>query len=96
MCTGVCGRERQAWRFSPSHRWQVAEELVGGLTNCPRCGKATQIEGLRDPFWRVIQVGAVVVWVLAVAAIYAQGGLGWAVIGGVALAGLYAFISALL
>ncbi len=83
-------------RCTCGHRWQAADDLAGGLTNCPRCGTATQIEGLRDPFWRVIQVAAIVGWVLAVAAIHTQAGLGWAIVGGLALGGLYALISALL
>lgn len=78
------------------HRWQVGEDLAGGLSNCPRCGKATQIEGLHDPFWRLIQGAAVVVWVLVVALLHTNAGLGWAIGGGLALAGLYALISAAL
>ncbi len=78
------------------HRWQAADDLAGGLTNCPRCGKATPIAGLRDPFWRVIQAVAVVVWVLVVAVLHTNAGLGWAIAGGVGLAGLYALISAAL
>lgn len=40
--------------------------MVGGRTNCPRCGQATEVPGLHDPFWRAIQVSAVVLWAVAV------------------------------
>lgn len=44
--------------------FEVDDQLAGGYHNCPQCGKATAIEGLRDPLWRILQViglGAVVV-----------------------------------
>ena len=37
--------------------FEVAKELVGGYANCPQCHKATRVEGLRDPIWRLWQVG---------------------------------------
>ena len=83
-------------RCSCGHLWFVAPELAGGLTNCPRCGKATQVKGLRDPFWRVLQVVALVVWVLVVALLHTNAGLVWALVGGVGLAALYALICALM
>lgn len=49
-----------AVRCECTARFEVADELAGGMTNCPRCGRATAVPGLRDPFWRVLQVGAVV------------------------------------
>ena len=32
---------------------------VGGIVNCPRCGRATSVPGLSDPLWRLIQAGVV-------------------------------------
>ncbi len=79
-------------RCSCGHTWMVSKDLVGGLTNCPRCGQAAKVEGLRDPFWRVIQVVAVVVWVLAVATLHANLGVTWALLGGLVLAGICALV----
>lgn len=71
------------------HSWYVSAQFVGGLTNCPRCSKATSVPGLRDPFWRVLQGIALVVWVLLVATAYTNFGLTWAVIIGLGLAAIY-------
>ena len=30
--------------------------MVGGYANCPDCGKAAPVEGLRDPVWRLWQL----------------------------------------
>ena len=35
-------------------------DQVGGIVNCPLCGVATPVEGLRDPLWRLLQVGLLV------------------------------------
>jgi len=35
----------------------VPSTLTGGITNCPECGKATEVGGLDDPLWRLSQVG---------------------------------------
>lgn len=40
--------------------------LAGGIINCPQCSTATKVEGLRDPLWRLIQIGGLVVCVGAV------------------------------
>ena len=45
---------------SCNHAFEAAVQLAGGFTNCPACGKATAVEGLRDPIWRLWQVGAAV------------------------------------
>ena len=74
------------------HLWYVAPDLAGGLTNCPRCGKATQVDGLKDPLWRVLQGAAVVGWVVVVTLLYAQTGPLGAVLGGVALAAILGLI----
>jgi len=39
-----CGRMFEAHR-----------DQTGGIVNCPACGKATAIEGLNDPLYRVLQ-----------------------------------------
>ena len=46
------------------HPFDVEDDLIGGFTNCPHCQKATAVEGLRDPLWRLGQLGAVVVLAL--------------------------------
>jgi len=56
--------------------FEAADSLAGGLTNCPACGKATEVPGLRDKFFRVIQVGMAVVWALLTAIGWSAGG--WA------------------
>ena len=71
------------------HTWYVSPDLVGGLTNCPHCGKAAEVAGLRDPFWRVIQVVALVMWVFIVATVYTNFGVVSAVIAGLCLATIY-------
>jgi hypothetical protein len=48
-----------------SHVFDADDALAGGVTNCPRCGKATSVPGLRDPFWRVLQAVGVVAIVVA-------------------------------
>jgi hypothetical protein len=37
----------------------------GGLANCPACGKAVDVPGLRDPMWRLLQTGGVLLALLA-------------------------------
>ena len=49
------------------HVFEADSKLVGGYTNCPGCGKATPVEGLRDPLWWLFQVGAGVAVVIAAA-----------------------------
>ena len=79
-------------RCTCGHWWFVGKDLVGGLTNCPRCGKATQVEGLRDGFWRLLQVGAALVWVLVVALLYTNVGVVAALIAAVVLAAFYGLV----
>ena len=64
------------------HDFEVGDDLVGGITNCPRCGKAVEVPGLRDPFWRALQAVAALAWVAATVA----GSLAWGLPGGVATA----------
>lgn len=73
-------------------RFECDARLAGGFVNCPSCERAVAVPGLRDPLWRVLQVGAalllfgVVCWTLAaggfVAAVLA------AIVGGALLWGL--------
>ena len=72
--------------------FEAADSLAGGLTNCPACGKATEVPGLRDKFFRVIQVGTAIVWALLTAVGWSAGG--WA--GGIGVAVGAAFVIALL
>lgn len=51
--------------------------MVGGLANCPACGKAAAVEGLRDPLWRIWKTAT---FVAAIAVAYATSqtaGTGW-------------------
>jgi hypothetical protein len=64
------------------HEFDVAEDLAGGVTNCPRCGKAVEVQGLRDPAWRLLQAGAAAVWACGTAAAY----FAWGALGAVATA----------
>ena len=54
--------------------FEVADTLAGGLTNCPRCGKATPVPGLRDPYYRLFQIGMAFGWVLLTAFGWFAGG----------------------
>jgi len=53
---------------------EVDDELAGGIVNCAGCGRAVHVGGLRDPFWRGIQVFAAVVWAGATAWTYVAAG----------------------
>jgi len=73
------------------HLFEVDQALVGGYTNCPQCGKATSVEGLRDPLWRMWQVGVVAAVVVAAGITGAASGPAPAIgvlVGGLALAWL--------
>ena len=53
-----------------------AQALAGGITNCPNCGRATQVAGLRDPLWRLLQIGgAVLLLVVGALVLHFQGPL---------------------
>jgi hypothetical protein len=51
------------------HLFLADAGLSGGITNCPRCGEATEVPGLRDPIWRILVLAGVV----------AAGAVAWAV-----------------
>ena len=57
------------------HLFEAPDDLAGGITNCPGCGKAVKVPGLRDPLWRVLQVLGALLWAAVTAFAYTQGGL---------------------
>ncbi len=59
--------------------------MAGGLANCPSCGKATPVPGLRDPLWRLWQAGAVILVAAVTWLVYAAMGPGPAVVAAVAV-----------
>jgi hypothetical protein len=65
-----------------SNFFEVEDSLVGGLANCPACGKATTVPGLNDPWFRMAQVVMAVVWALVTAWAFTLGGMGPALIVG--------------
>jgi hypothetical protein len=71
--------------------FDVPDELVGGWTNCARCGKAVEVAGLRDPAWRALQVGAAAVVLVGAGATCAAAGPLAGVLVGAAL-GLLAWL----
>ncbi|MEO0478549.1 MAG: hypothetical protein AAF196_03625 [Planctomycetota bacterium] len=70
-------------------RFEAPKQLAGGITNCPHCGRATPVEGLRDPFWRLLQAAVlagaailgVILWQTHGVAIGVASGLGAAALG---------------
>jgi len=48
---------------------------TGGIVNCPTCGRATEVPGLRDPFWRLLKLGAILLIAGATTAVYLRLGL---------------------
>jgi len=75
------------------HEFEVRGDLAGGITNCPRCGKAVEVPGLRDPAWRLLQVIAAVAWACATAGAYVAWGLADAVTLAVCVAALLWLLS---
>ena len=72
--------------------FECADTLAGGLTNCPLCGKATPVPGLRDPYFRLIQIGMAIGWALLTTVGWFAGG--W--IGALALGTLSALVIGLI
>ena len=66
------------------HRFEVHGTMAGGLANCPSCGKATPVPGLRDPLWRLWQAAAVILVAAVTWPVYATMGPGPAVVAAVA------------
>jgi hypothetical protein len=65
--------------------------MIGGIANCPDCGRITQVGGLRDPLWRgwqLLSLGVIVG--LAVVAHFAAGPLAAAV--AIAVGGVVAWL----
>ena len=75
--------------------FEADDALAGGLTNCPGCGRAAGVPGLRDAWFRGIQVGMVVLWAFATAIAFVAGGLvaGLSVAAGLALLLLIAYVA---
>jgi len=69
------------------HWFECEDRFAGGFVNCPSCGKAAAVPGLRDPLWRLVQLGGLIVWCGATAIAYALGGGGAALITAVIGAG---------
>ncbi|MHC4956410.1 MAG: hypothetical protein ACYTGZ_21420 [Planctomycetota bacterium] len=72
--------------------FDVDDKLAGGITNCPRCGNATTVPGLRDAWFRVVQIVLAVLWALLTAVAYAAGGPTVAFLVGGACVLLFAFL----
>jgi len=66
--------------------FSVPEEQAGAFVNCPGCGKAVRVEGLRDPFWRALQAGALVISVVVAVVVGRAAGWGVGVLSGAAVA----------
>ena len=69
------------------HWFECDDKFAGGYVNCPSCKKAVEVPGLRDPLWRLVQVGAVIGWLIAVWIGYVAGGGAAAVLAAVVGAG---------
>ena len=80
-------------RCDCGHFFQADDASVGGWVNCPRCGHAVSVPGLKDPFWRVLHAGALLLWAGAVALGAWLGGVEAAVLTGIGVAGLLWLIS---
>ncbi len=74
------------------NRFDVADSLAGGITNCPKCEQATQVEGLVDPMWTFLRVLALVLWALATAVAYQLWGFPGAAITALTVGGLFLLI----
>ena len=68
--------------------FQAADTMAGGMTNCPRCNKATTVSGLRDGWFRLVQAGMLVAVVTLALAGWHNGGL----LGALFLGGLGALV----
>ena len=66
--------------------FEAVDTLAGGLTNCPGCGKATPVPGLRDPLFRLLQASIVIGWALVTAWGWTAGGLQGGLIMGIGTA----------
>ena len=73
--------------------FEVQDSLAGGIANCPGCGRAADVPGLRDPIWKALLVGALIVWAGASALVTVAAGPAAGVIAAIALAILFWLIS---
>ncbi|MFQ5845274.1 MAG: hypothetical protein ACE5JG_09840 [Planctomycetota bacterium] len=69
------------------HVVAAGDETAGGIVNCPACGHAVEVPGLRDPWWRLLQAAAALAWAGGTALAWAAAGSGAALVTAVALAG---------
>ncbi len=44
------------------HLFPVGENFIGGVVNCPKCGHAVDVPGLRDAAWTTLVILGVIVW----------------------------------
>ena len=44
--------------------FEVKERFVGGIVNCPACGRAAEVAGLRDPRWKGLVAVVAVGWLV--------------------------------
>lgn len=45
--------------------FEVKERFVGGIVNCPACGRAAEVAGLRDHRWKGLVAVVAVGWLFA-------------------------------
>ena len=57
------------------HAFEAREDQAGGIVNCPRCGKAAPVPGLRDPLWATLRVAAALAWAGGTAVVLVRHGL---------------------
>jgi hypothetical protein len=49
-------------RCECGHLFEADGRFAGGIVNCPRCGHAAPVAGLRDPAWRILLVLGFIFW----------------------------------
>jgi hypothetical protein len=70
------------------HMFSVGESFAGGIVNCPKCGHAVDVPGLRDPAWRALQVLGILIWSAATFGAICWGGFLMGILVGLAAAGI--------
>jgi len=73
--------------------FEVEAELTGGYANCPHCGKAAAVSGMRDPFWRLLQGLAALLWLAAIVVGYLAFGAVAALIAGLVVGAVLWLVS---
>ncbi len=72
---------------------RAAKSMVGGIINCKECGQATEVPGMNDPAWRMLNMGAVIFVAGITTLIYMRAGPTPALIVGVVLFALLKLLS---